>query len=239
MQFYFLRHAQSFNNSLWTRTGSNKGRSEDPELTDIGLVQAKLLAEFLRDGDPKDNHPKERGRSGFGITHLYSSMMVRSVNTGSMIANALDLPLIAWEDLHERGGIYRDDAETGEKICLPGKNREYFSTNYPELVLPESFPEAGWWNFRPYEQADACMLRARRFLEGLLERHAGRDDRVAAVSHGGFYNDFLRTLLNLQVRKGIWFSIYNVGITRIDFQEDMIELVYQNRVDYLPGELVT
>jgi broad specificity phosphatase PhoE len=32
MQLYYIRHAQSENNDLWDRTGSDQGRSEDPKL---------------------------------------------------------------------------------------------------------------------------------------------------------------------------------------------------------------
>ena len=39
MQFYFIRHGQSTNNALWETTRSNKGRSEDPELSELGHLQ--------------------------------------------------------------------------------------------------------------------------------------------------------------------------------------------------------
>jgi 2,3-bisphosphoglycerate-dependent phosphoglycerate mutase len=239
MQFFFIRHAQSFNNALWTRTGSDTGRSEDPELTEIGYRQAGRLAEFLRQGRQKTNTSKNPRDNYFQITHLYTSLMVRAVMTGKIIAEALDVPLVAWEELHERGGIYLADPETGEKNCLPGKSRSYFAQHFPGLKLPDSMGDAGWWNFRPYETPEICIQRAQSFLKGLLDRHGNSEDHVAVISHGGFYNDFLRVLLDLTGREGNWFSMYNTAITRIDFQTDFIELVYQNRVDHLPNELIT
>jgi broad specificity phosphatase PhoE len=46
MQLYFIRHGQSANNRLWDTTSSDEGRVEDPELTDAGQQQAKLVAQF-------------------------------------------------------------------------------------------------------------------------------------------------------------------------------------------------
>ena len=240
MQLYFIRHGQSENNALWKRTGSGKGRSEDPELTEVGRQQSEFLAQFLRRTDSivAVNGRDTQNITGFGITHLYSSLMVRAVATGTIIAKALDLPLVAWEDLHERGCIYLEDGQTGEHIGQAGKDRAYFEAHYPDFVLPDSLGEAGWWN-RPYEEPEQRLPRAQRFLRDLMERHGHTDDRVAVVGHGGFYNDLLAAILNLPQREGYWFALHNAAITRIDFSDERIGLVYLNRVDFLPKELVT
>ncbi|NJK45922.1 MAG: histidine phosphatase family protein [Pleurocapsa sp. SU_196_0] len=47
MRLYFIRHAQSSNNALWDSTGSENGRSDDPELSDVGVMQARALGDFL------------------------------------------------------------------------------------------------------------------------------------------------------------------------------------------------
>jgi 2,3-bisphosphoglycerate-dependent phosphoglycerate mutase len=242
MQFYFIRHGQSENNALWKRTGSAKGRSVDPGLTEIGQQQAELLAQFLRreaqDTAAAVHSSDTQNVAGFGVTHLYSSLMLRAVATGTVIAKALDLPLVAWEDLHERGGLYLEDEQTGEHIGQAGRNRAYFEAHYPDLVLPDSLGEAGWWN-RPFEEAEQTFPRAKRFLRDLLERHGHTDDRVIVVSHGGFYNDLLAAILNLPERENYWFSLKNAAITRIDFDDERIGLIYMNRVDFLPKNLVT
>jgi len=240
MQFYFIRHGQSENNALWKRTGSSKGRSVDPELTEIGRQQSEILAQFLRRSDPDlvVNGRDSQNVAGFGITHLYSSLMVRAVATGTAIARALDLPLVAWGDVHERGGIYLKDEETDERIGQAGHHRAYFEAHYPDLVLPDSLGEAGWWN-RPFEEPEQTLPRAQRFWRDLMERHGHTDDRVAVVSHGGFYNDLLAVILNLPERERYWFALKNAAISRIDFDEESIGLVYLNRVDFLPKELVT
>jgi 2,3-bisphosphoglycerate-dependent phosphoglycerate mutase len=261
MQLYFIRHAQSTNNSLWDDNGSNHGRSEDAELTDKGRRQAGMLADFLRQADansaPSDLDP--HNASGFHFTHLYTSLMVRAVATGVHLARALDLPLVAWPDLHESGGIYLEDARSGRRIGRAGKNRAYFEAHYPDLVLPDSLGEAGWWN-RPYEQLAQRWSRAERVRRELMRRHATTDDRVAIIAHGGFYNHFVEALLHLPrhtpgrvprrlrdvlVRLKLarverhWFALNNVAITRIDFRDGVTQLMYLNRADFLPGDLIT
>jgi len=247
MQLYFIRHGQSENNALWMNTGSHIGRNEDPELTEVGRQQAEILAQFLCRADStlrpsftstELSASDFQNVAGFGITHLYSSLMGRAVATGTIIARALDLPLVAWEDVHEWGGIYLHDEQTDERIGLPGRNRAYFEAHYPDLVLPDSLDEAGWWN-RPFEEPELRLPRAKRVLHDLLERHGHTDDRVAVVSHGGFYNYLLVTILSLPGREGYWFVMNNAAISRIDFDDEDIRLMYLNRVDFLPRELIT
>lgn len=241
MQFYFIRHAQSENNLLWINTGSSKGRSADPDLTARGRQQAEHLARFLcgSAAAPPTTYDNQN-IAGFGITHLYCSLMLRAVETGVTVARALALPLIAWTDIHECGGIWihPNDDETAEKQGLAGNDRAFFTARYPELVLPNSLDGAGWWN-RPFEERAQRPERARRVLRELLERHGQTDDRVAFISHGGFYHHFIAALLELPQTEGYWFILNNVAITRIDFNEHGVDLTYMNRVDFLPKELIT
>jgi len=111
-------------------------------------------------------------------------------------------------------------------------------THYPGLCLPDELGEEGWWN-RPYEAVEERNQRARRFLEELLCRHGDSDDRVGVISHGAFYNRLLGELLRLNSREGLWFMLNNCAITRIDFREDEVALIYTNRADFLPAELIT
>jgi len=224
LQFYFIRHGQSVNNLLYDTTGSDSGRSCDPELTETGYRQAELLGNYLH-------------QENIHLTHLYTSLMVRAVATGSLVADRLSLPLVAWPDLHEEGGIYLNN-EQGDHVGQPGKDRAYFEEHYPGLVLPETLNSSGWWN-RPYEFSAERPARAQRFLQALFSLHGGTDHRLAVISHGGFYNLVLAILLNLSKERRLWFSLQNTAITRIDFYPDRTDFVYHNRVNFLPRELIT
>jgi len=238
VQFYIIRHGQSANNLLWEQTGQDQGRVEDPELTENGRQQAKTVAQFL--AQHQQSQATGQGIDDFTITHLYSSLMVRSMDTANTIAGAIGLRPKVWADFHETGGIWLKDEETGEPIGQPGNNRAFFADRYPNFELPDDLDEAGWWN-RPFEGLEGFAARAKTAIKALHERHGGTDDRVAIVSHGGFYNCLMLTLLNLPITEPppIWFTLNNTGITRVDFFEERVRIAYTNRVDFLPRALVT
>jgi 2,3-bisphosphoglycerate-dependent phosphoglycerate mutase len=243
MLFYFIRHAQSENNALWAETGSEQWRNEDPEITDLGVRQAEALADFLAVGNPRGGiSGNGTPPLGFDLTHIYSSLMVRAIKTGSIVAERVGLPLTGLEQIHERGGIFLKDYTSETVDCKPGKDRAYFEAHYPNFVLPENMVETGWWDRRPVETPEDCQQRAGLFYQALLEKHGGTDDRVAIVSHGGFYNDLMWNLVGKPTGSRFWFLMYNTAITRIEFREgkDLEAVVaYQNRVEHLTPDLIT
>ncbi len=242
MQLYFIRHAQSTNNLLYEQVGYYAdGRHEDPELTALGKKQIEIVAQFVaagRGATPTTRDAWVQNIDGFGLTHVYSSLMVRAMDTADAIASALGLTPVARDDLHEVGGVWLKNPETGERVGLPGHSRAFFEQRYPQFELPAGLNGDGWWG-RPLETMEECFVRATTLLADLQARHGDTDDRVAIVSHGMFYNVFLRALLGLPQQPGIWFAINNVAITRIDFEEKETRLAYHNRADFLPPELVT
>lgn len=255
MQLYYIRHAQSVNNALWEATGVSDLRSIDPELTELGYQQAQCLAQCLLQEDATylTRRYDSQNLAGFGITHLYCSLMVRAIETALPVAAALQLPLMAWEDLHEEGGVYVKHPETGERLGMPGKSRAYLEEHYPDLVLEDAMNPQGWWS-RPFEEREQRRDRALRVIARLLQKHGGTTDRVAWVSHGGFYYQFLSALLGLSEPDALTgpnlpgltcpinFEINNVAISRIDFGEGEhggINLVYLNRINHLPPYCVT
>lgn len=238
MQFYFIRHGQSLHNLSGEGFGSRTGRRHDPELTLAGERQAEILADYLSRNPTPEEGFDAQNQAGFGITHLYSSLMVRSAATGSIIADAIGLPLVAWEELHENGGLFGEDSQSGELIGFPGKNRAYFEAHYPDLILPDSVGATGWWN-RPFEEPTEQRSRARRVASELVSRHGNSEDRVAVVSHGGFFNGLIAALLALPATDSIWFTLNNASISRIDFLDGRVDVMYINRVDFLPGDLIT
>lgn len=230
---------------MWAQTGSSNGRLADPPLTEVGQQQARCLASHIAQHWGSDNSPERdrHNRQGYHFTHLYTSLMLRAVATGSPVAKQIGLPLVAWDIIHEFGGIFEHNLETDERVGLPGPNRDYFSAHYPHLILPESVGEGGWWN-RPYEPVDQIMQRAKTFLKELRHRHKPTD-RIAIFTHGGFFVAVLRTLLGFasmsssEGESQLWLHADNTSITRLDFGDNNVELRYLNRVDHLPTHLIT
>ncbi len=247
MELYFIRHAQSENNELFDKTGGDNGRLADPELTELGQRQAELLAQHIAQPlTPYEGHILDyQNRHGFGLTHLYCSLMIRAVETGRVVARDCGLPLVAWPEIHERGGIYLLNRTTGEREGLPGNNRTYLTIRYPELVLPDEVDEQGWWN-RPAEALDEAEVRAHLVIDQLLERHGGTEDRVGIISHGGFFQVFTTTLLNMPTmltyldgERTSRFGINNVSISRFAFIEETMDVIYLNNTRFLPPEYLT
>src|SRR5258708_4975179 len=210
MQLYFIRHAQSANNALFAAGKGVEVRSHDPALTPLGQRQAECLAEYLARSNPgaaTDTVDSQNPR-GFGFTHLYCSLMLRAVATG-----------------------------TAGALPPAGPGRADFARDYPDLVLPVSLDDAGWWP-RPFEDEAERPERARRVLADLMARH-GDNDRVAIISHGGFYNQLLGALVEVQPPYRLSYLMNNTGISRIALIPAGRYVVYQNRCDHLPDELVT
>jgi 2,3-bisphosphoglycerate-dependent phosphoglycerate mutase len=238
MILYYVRHGQSANNALFTATQTDRNRVKDPELTELGGRQAERVAKALCEGHPYVRiHAPLNG--GFGVTHLYSSLMVRAVNTARPIALALGLPLLGWKDIHEGGGIFLEDPVSGETVGYPGSSRMELTDRCPELIWPEDANPQGWWN-RPFEDPGERLGRARRVLAELLRRHGETEDRVVFVSHGGFFYWFMHAALGLEPRRDLDFHIYNTSISCLEFNTPRgVEIRYLNRVDHLPAELIS
>ncbi len=239
MHLYIIRHGQSTNNRLYLETGSDEGRVYDPELSELGRRQAQCLAQFLMS--------LKNGGSPFfnDIRYLYTSPMLRAVATGLEVARALGLPLVAWKDLHEGGGLFLGDPWNGTDVGQPGPDRAAMAARFPELVWPPEMGDGPWWG-RPFETPEERLPRAQRVLAELLARHVptaegSPDEGVVFFTHANFYNYLLAALLGFSERRpAAWFSLLNTGVTRIDFPLEREPFIaYQNRVDHLPPELVT
>ena len=220
MELYLIRHGQSTNNARWeTLDGRSTVPVSDPTLTEKGVRQAELLAEFL--AFPKENEEDfwrdPQNRHGFGLTHVYCSLMKRAIHTGSIISRRLGLPLRGLPDAHEVGGIFR------------------------ELVVDDLVETRRGGK----EDSSLPLLRAQEVLNWIKERHMGSDDRLAIVTHGGFSNYLMRAMLQISPeepdnRKLGYRLIYNnCAISRFDFIDNRVFMVYNNRADFLTDELIT
>ncbi len=249
MQLYLIRHGQSTNNARWeTQDGAAASLSSDPTLTQKGVRQAELAADFLAYSKPgeEDFWRDPQNRRGFGLTHIYCSLMKRAIHTGSIIANRLNLALMGLPEVHEVGGIFLESVvnDVVELSWEHGVDQEFLSTYYPQLKLAQPIDSKGWWRGGK-EDNNLVLKRAQGVLNWIKEHHLGSDDRVAIVTHGGFSNSLLRVMLKISLdepdnRKLDYRMIYNnCAISRFDFVDDRILMVYHNRADFLTDDLIT
>lgn len=246
-RLYLVRHAQSENNVIWDGSGDHQpGRKPDPEITDTGHQQARALAAHLAhpEAEPRQHPFDATQRSHYGLSHVYCSLMTRSILTADYVANACGLPLQALPDIFEKYGIYDVD-EQGNLRGLPGPGREYFSERFARLALPDEFNDAGWWN-RPAEDDASFLQRMEAVVAAVRQRLDGSDDNIAMVAHGDFIDQFLNELMGVVRHQpnydthwvGNW-TFHNTSISRIDFVNGAHSVVYLNRIDHLPNELIT
>lgn len=238
MRIYFIRHAQSTNNRLWDETGSSDGRSQDPHLTDLGAIQAQTLANYLAEQhlhspDESGDIPKRKP-----ITHIYSSLMWRALQTADYAACRLNLPIYGLKDLHESGGIYLKDAHAEIYHGLPGKTPLELRTSFSRLQLIEPINPDGWWN-APFEPDEAVMSRAQRLVEWIFQTHGGSDDQIVLFSHGGFFNYFFAALMGQSELLPAWFVLNNTGRCCMDVSTHGCAVRYMNRLDHLPEEHIS
>jgi 2,3-bisphosphoglycerate-dependent phosphoglycerate mutase len=247
MELYFIRHGQSINNANWDN--SDYKEHPDPFLTEMGLEQAEVLAKYLKKKQHITNDKvwNIQNQYGFGFTHIYTSLMERAVATAAPTARALEtVPFTAWTEIHEEGGIYAREQDANQS-GLSGRPRSFFEKNFAALKLPEGYDETGWWN-RPFETEEERQPRADKALTELIARHGDKEgqleQRIALVSHGGFFVRLISAMLKLPWRQGAhdmksWFILNNCSISRFDIRKGEILIAYINRTDHLPARLIT
>ncbi|WP_339094147.1 histidine phosphatase family protein [Deinococcus sp. VB343] len=231
MRLLLIRHAQSTNNLLYAETGGSEGRSHDPPLTPLGHQQAQALADFART-DPTFQ----------AVTHLYSSLTTRAVQTAAPLAAALGLGVQGLAHAHETGGLFLRD-ESGAGYGVPGKTHAELLTENPALRWPADLSAADAWagGFEREGDEAAFLARAARVLEDLRAAH-GPEDVAALVTHGHFTQFLLRSLLG---HGAAYFMVYNTSTTLLtlpapDALPDWGPLVgWVNRFDHLGADLLS
>lgn len=245
-KLYLIRHAQSANNAIWNGNDHGEKRSPDPELTTLGHRQAKALASHIAhpESEPRQHPYISSSQRGYSLTHLYCSLMTRSILTAQYVAKECALPLEAGENYFEKEGIYELSAQ-GDLIGLPGPDNEYFSNRFPDLQLPKSFNPAGWWN-RPAESDTHFLQRMKKVVEEFKLMLRDRSLCIGLVAHGDFIDQFINELMGIerhdQNYNSDWvanWTFHNTSITRIDFLNGSHNVVYTNRIDHLSHELIS
>jgi 2,3-bisphosphoglycerate-dependent phosphoglycerate mutase len=180
MQLYIIRHGQSTNNA-----SQEVNRVQDPSLTDLGKQQAEKVADYL--ANYSDPSPSQNGHKGFGITRLYCSPMLRTLQTAQPISAALDLQPEVWVEIHEHGGIFLEYGDERGIVGFPGLTRAEIMEQFGDYLLPDVVTDQGWWNpARGMESYVESQARAINVADMLFKQRAS-SERIALVTHGTLY----------------------------------------------------
>jgi glucosyl-3-phosphoglycerate phosphatase len=163
----FIRHGQSEFNVVYGKTRQDPG-IEDPAITALGAAQAHAASEALVDQ---------------GITRLISSPYKRALQTASIIAEKLDLPISINPIVREHYAF----------SCDVGTSRAALAKAWPKIDF--SHLDERWW---PEEDETEGLVKARGL--SFLGETAALPDResLAVVSHWGF----IKSITGLRVTNG-------------------------------------
>ncbi len=184
-----------------------QGHTDIP-LSEKGIEQAKALSRRL---------------SGKKISAVYSSDLIRAVETARFIAQPHGLEVIKVPALRE---INFGDWE--------GLTYDEIREKYGGLV-------ARWWKnpldtYIPGgEGLPDLVNRLIPAIKEIVERHMG--EQVVVVSHGGPVKILIGALLDMNLNKYWKISQYNTALNILDFSDwDNGMVVLLNDRNHLPGE---
>ena len=182
MKLYFVRHGESEANLL--HEFSNRGFKHG--LTDRGRQQTTILAQKLK---------------GASVTKLFSSPLLRAVQTAEILANELGVPYEITDALREYDcGI------------LEGKSDPASWDIY--MTVWHDWTQHGHWE-RRIEQGESFLDIKERcvpFIASLIRGHQHSPDIIVLVGHGGIYRCMLPLVLgNVDFHFALEHQISNTG----------------------------
>ena len=182
-RIYMLRHGQSEGNN----TGIIQGR-KDTSLTDLGIEQAKLVAERLKDID---------------IDKIYTSELSRAKDTADIIGKAKNIEVEVIPEFYELSfGLWE------------GVDFQIVKTKYKEdfelwKKSPHLFKKEG------FEGLQAAKERMLRGLDKVREKD--NHENILIVSHGSSLKSLLIGLLDLDNSIYKHLVMANTGLSLIEF----------------------
>ncbi len=186
-KLYLIRHGQSAGNA----EGRFGGHSPTP-LSDLGKEQAELTAKILS---------KEK------IHAIYSSDLLRAVQTAQPLAKILDLPIIQSPDFRERHvGVLEGLTFEESKQKYPNDYYALINRNINHVITKgESYRQ--------------LLRRTNLALREIFEVHRG--EKVVIFSHTGAICFITLQLLGAINRRTIntpWLVTSNCGINRFEIR---------------------
>ena len=201
----FVRHAESCGNVGIPY--EHEFHKDDPPLSPGGLLQAEKLASSFQ----TDN-----------VTKIYSSSLIRAVQTAYPVADKLSKEIILLPDL----------METGTEIS--GADINLLKSKYPLAVpcVEEPTPTGGKL-LLGNEDAEAFVRRGKRCLD-YFHSVACEGDHIMVVSHGSYFGYLVRAALGISLPESFCWQVDNCSMTRVIYRKDGIpKLSFANYTGHL------
>ena len=150
-----LRHAESEFNEVFNVSGVDPG-IEDPKLTERGHRQAREAVAKL---------------GPYPLRRILASPYTRTLQTATIVADALGLPITIEPEIRERGAF----------ICDIGTPRDELARQWPALDF--SHLDKQWWN-QEVESDESVVVRANQFREAA--QTWPDHEQTLVITHWGF-----------------------------------------------------
>lgn len=213
-ELIFVRHAQSFNNCIYSEVRRQHGLDvseeflmqeerklyqADSDLSQLGYQQAAALGEFLA-GDYF--HKSVLKEVNMDDVLLFSSPMKRCILTAREVGKGLNVSVVVHPKLHESGGCYFHSPE-GEIVPMRGMTSNEIEESFPGFKCMDGM-EDGWYQSSSIESSGEFNNRVEKLVEWIWSIHEsglvdGQDLRrskcVVMVGHGNLISALMSRLM--------------------------------------------
>lgn len=163
MRVYIIRHGQD--------DDSVRGGWSNTSLTELGIDQAKNLAEEI-----SDNYEK------YNIGKIYSSDLLRARQTADIISSSLNNVDV----------IFEKELREVNNGALAGMKNEVAEVLYPNLY----WRNLGWEESYPDgESPKDFYIRVSDYFSSFIKNVADYDKNILVVTHGGVIN-IIKSIVN-------------------------------------------
>lgn len=199
---YIARHGET----EYNRRGRLQGRGIDIPLNKTGRLQAKAIADALKDA---------------AIDHIISSSLMRAMETAEIIAWSLRMQYNSYPELDEMNfGRFEGRSTTEIEQELDHIHQTWREGN-TEMAMEEGESPAG------------VLKRVLPRLHSVLEKH--RDTTILFVLHGRLIRILLSELLGYGLSEMHRIEHSNGALYHLKETEGNFEAVYLHKTDHLEG----
>ncbi|MFW6270168.1 MAG: histidine phosphatase family protein [Bacillota bacterium] len=232
IKLYFIRHAQAAN-----QTETVPGVHPNPHLSETGFQQAQKLAEKLKE-------------LKLDIDVLYSSSMLRALDTAKIIHEKLKIPWQVWPALIEtgrrdwpklRGENYNNKEISSKELSKVNEEEHFLKELYPALSeLKNYYPDINlsqpfdwpdlWWIPMYKEKREKAYARANKVINSFKAKYLDDDITIAVVSHAAFGSVLFTIMLGSKPCDYNRYSFENASISRLDLDKEKVILRFHNYI---------
>lgn len=201
MLCYLVRHGQT----SWNETQRFQGWL-DIELDTIGMLQAKMLADYFKLEI---------------IKHIYSSDLSRALKTAQLIQQKTESPMTISKNLRELN-VGNWEGQTWNEITSEFKDEDKIN----EAQLFEMGKSGG-------ETVTEFQARIVECFKTIISKHSD-DDTIIIVTHGGVVRVLLCYILGCDINQKNALKIDNGSISILEINDaNEVKVTQQNMIKHL------